>query len=97
MKLRSPRNHLDVAMLIFCALRKVGLEGLQLRSSRVRHSPSRYILVGNEPRVRVSNHPQEEADGRIDFDLVGRDIHSMTQRAIEWLEQDYGIKVQTTG
>lgn len=97
MKLRSPRNHLDVAMMIFCALRKVGIEGMQLRSSHCHRSPSRYIFMGKHAAIRVSNHQQAEPDARIQFDLIGTDIPAITQKAIVWLEQEYGIEVQTTG
>lgn len=84
-------------MMIFCALRKVGIEGMKLRSSHNRYSPSRYIFIGKHAGIRVSNHKQAEPDPRIEFDLIGNDIPTITQKAIVWLEQEHGIEVQTIG
>lgn len=97
MKLPSPRNHTDVALFIFSALRASGVTGLTLRASKVRWSVSRYIMIGKQSGVRVSNHMTSNLDPRIDLDLVGRDIPTLMQTATAWLEENYGIKVQTTG
>lgn len=97
MKLPSPRNHLDVALLIFSAMRAVGVSGLQLRTSKTLGSPSRYVFVGKEMGVRVSNHRRREIDDRIELDLVGHHIPTITKSAIQWLEENYGIKIQTAG
>lgn len=95
MKLPSPRNHLDVALLIFSALRAAGVQGLQLRSSKCQYSISRYIHIGKEAGIRVSNHLQQDMDPRIELDLVSYNIADITTKAIQWLEENYGIKVQT--
>ncbi len=97
MKLPSPRNHLDVALLIFSGLRAAGVEGLQLRSSKCQWSKSRYIHVGKEMGIRVSNHERPATDPRIELDLVSHNIAEITSKAINWLEENYGIKVQTAG
>lgn len=97
MKLPSPRNHLDVALLIFSGMRAAGEQGLHLRPSKIARSPSRYIYVGKALSVRVSDHERREVFGELELDLVGRDIPTITETAIQWLKENYGIKVQTAG
>jgi hypothetical protein len=97
MKLPSPRNHTDVALLIFCALRTRGERGLQLRTSKCLWSKSRYVYIGKHTGVRVSNHEALDLDPRVTLNLVGHDIADLTHKATVWLKENYGIEVQTTG